>query len=67
MKNSFQFSIKGCARCKEDYEDLTAKPFTHPVEMVGEGIRFYHWATCPVTEEPIIVQGHPPKTDENSN
>jgi len=58
MTTSFEFSIEGCARCGEDHENMVATPFERPVEMPGEGVKFYHWSTCPKTKEPIIVQGY---------
>ena len=49
-------TIKGCARCHgEGHESLLFKAFVHPVEIKDEP-PFTHYAICPVTDDPIMLQ-----------
>lgn len=43
-------AIVNCARCGADHEDLTARAFVRPPSK-----RHTHYATCPNTEQPILV------------
>lgn len=46
-------NIKACARCGGDHAELEFAPFTLPL-IIGPFART-HWALCPKTGEPIIV------------
>jgi len=46
-------SIKNCARCTGEHEDILCASFTRPVELVDGG--YTHWALCPNTGEPILI------------
>jgi hypothetical protein len=43
-------AIVNCARCGLDHENVQARPFARPPAK-----RHTHWATCPVTGEPILI------------
>ena len=46
-------NIIGCARCGCDHVLLTVKEFLNPITL--ENSVATHWATCPSTEEPILI------------
>jgi len=48
------FKITPCARCDGTHEKLTAVPFDKPM-MDGETIQYTHWATCPESNQPILI------------
>lgn len=49
-------SIKHCARCDGDHENLEAKPFERPVLNYNDGSTMYtHWVACPTNGDPILV------------
>lgn len=50
----FFTSIINCARCKGAHEKLEFKKFRNPIEV--ETHVFTHWALCPTTEEPIVLE-----------
>jgi len=41
--------VKTCARCGEDHI-ITFRRFKNPID------RFTHWALCPNTNEPILLE-----------
>lgn len=42
--------VRACARCGRDHERIEFKAFKHaPIEAS-------HWATCPRTGEPLLMQ-----------
>lgn len=45
-------TICNCARCHDIHKDLTFEPLKG--EPVGNG--YTHWALCPVTKQPIVLQ-----------
>lgn len=56
-------NIIHCARCGENHDGLDFLPFTEPVEydpvskvILHCEIQFTHWALCPTTGEPILMQ-----------
>jgi len=57
MKGNHTVSkLTHCARCDQTHFDLIFKPFTRPCEA------YTHFAICPVTGEPILLQFTPDKT-----
>lgn len=46
--------LQRCARCGNDHKELTFQPLDQPME--AEGLRFTHWAPCPVNAEPIMMR-----------
>lgn len=42
--------IACCARCEGEHEKVLARPFLRPPDRT-----YTHWATCPATQEPILV------------
>lgn len=51
---SLVHSVRGCARCGEDHDSLSFRKLGHSVD--GDPPLEY-WATCPETDEPIML-GH---------
>ena len=49
---SFWTDVQNCARCGKDHEHILFVPFARPA---GENSEWTHWATCPVTSEPILM------------
>lgn len=41
--------VGNCARCKQDHQDLTFDPLSHPTDWT-------HWSPCPTNGEPIMLQ-----------
>jgi hypothetical protein len=52
-------SIKACARCGEDHDQLEFAPLTKPVISVC-GEKFSHWVICPKLGEPIMLSTERP-------
>jgi hypothetical protein len=51
---SFESSVKHCARCGEDHEEVQFEPFTRFVpDPDGD---YTQWALCPTTGEPILLR-----------
>lgn len=48
MTYRFSTTVVACARCAQTHTDIEFKPLTNPA-------RYTHWATCPVTDEPIMM------------
>lgn len=48
----FTVDLKGCARCGETHGRLVFIALASPGLVWG--IHNTHWATCPVTDEPIM-------------
>jgi hypothetical protein len=46
-------ALAKCPRCEDSHEGLEQKPFQRPV-LIGAAV-FESWATCPTTNEPIIL------------
>ena len=61
-KNIGPLDIFHCARCGQDHEMLTFKPFTDTVEDESGNVLFSHWCLCPINAEPILmkVENDPP-------
>ena len=45
--------VSGCARCSDVHAVLVWKAFECP--PVFEGVTVTHWATCPTTDDPILL------------
>jgi hypothetical protein len=49
--------IAGCGRCGDTHEDIEANPFTYvPGNTLMFGQPITHFAICPETQEPILIQ-----------
>jgi len=46
--------IHGCARCGYDHDSIQLYELTNPTNWT-------HWATCPRTDEPIMIRDEPVK------
>lgn len=53
------YSIKNCARCVLNHEDLEFKALKHPIEMIPTQLAITHWADCPLTGEPVLMRHEP--------
>jgi hypothetical protein len=58
-------SVQGCARCGEDHTDLTFWQLEQTM-VDGDGTTWTHWATCPVTFDPIMLRFYEPKESGNA-
>lgn len=47
-------NLTPCSRCLRPHTDVEFREFSRILEI--NGIRITHWATCPVTDEPILLQ-----------
>jgi hypothetical protein len=62
MNGTVTTTVKKCARCHGNHQDLAFHKLTHPMvvdfEIDGfEGKRTYHyWAMCPEKNEPILME-----------
>lgn len=54
LKAEIKANVKCCARCEANHGDLTFQTFRIPLHE--EGLLFTHWATCPTTQEPILMR-----------
>lgn len=52
--------VLGCARCGQDHYNLPMYRFERSLTLIDED--FTHWATCPLTGDPILVR----RVDENN-
>lgn len=48
----FKTCIRFCARCGKNHDYLKFKPFTRN----RNNLPFSHWALCPISKEPILLQ-----------
>ena len=48
---SVTVDVFNCARCGKDHKDLEFWKLTRQLDMS-------HWALCPETQEPILLQFH---------
>jgi hypothetical protein len=46
-------SIKNCARCGGNHEDLVFNKLRRPTQTPE---KWSHWASCPKTKEPILLR-----------
>ncbi len=46
--------LEGCARCRGPHPALVFEPISNP-PTDSDGKIWSHWATCPVTLEPIML------------
>lgn len=51
-------SVKHCARCGQDHDDLHYKKFVNPI-YDDDGTEWGWWATCPTTGDPILMRTYP--------
>jgi len=55
LEETVTANIVGCARCHgPGHDQLEFQAFLHPVVEDG-GLVLTHWATCPITKEPILM------------
>lgn len=47
-------SVRHCARCGGDHENVGFKPLTKPIPGNDESVLWTHWAPCPTNGEPIL-------------
>jgi hypothetical protein len=50
--------VIGCARCNGNHENVFAQAFITPFQLGDE--TWTHWATCPRTNEPVLVSKSTP-------
>ena len=48
-------SVKRCARCGGDHDNMVFKRLAKPVDMDG---MCTHWVMCPTNQEPILMETH---------
>ena len=49
-KEKVTTDVYACARCGEDHTQLV---FTH---FMREASQWTHWASCPITKEPVLLK-----------
>jgi len=57
MEETFTIpKIEGCQRCGETHTNIHAHKFDdRSVAIVIEGLTMTHWANCPTTGDPILI------------
>jgi hypothetical protein len=56
MGDNIITTVEGCARCGGKHADLDFKPFSQNSIKDSDGADWTHWALCPATGEPLILQ-----------
>lgn len=56
VESKLKVGVRNCARCGDDHSGLVFKAFTIRPITHGDGVTFTHWALCPNTGEPIIME-----------
>jgi len=57
-------SIKHCARCNQDHDNLLYHKFAQPIQDDDSVLMWEYWATCPITGDPILIRTLNYKTHE---
>lgn len=58
VAENVELTLERCPRCDEEHRDLEAVPLGVPLRSTtgGYSTSWSHWAVCPVTDEPVLVQ-----------
>lgn len=48
-------TVRHCARCDQDHENLEFKRFVRPIED-EDGTLWNYWSLCPNTGDPILLR-----------
>lgn len=48
-------TVRGCARCGEDHEELEFERLQRPIQE-DDGRDYTHWAPCPTNGQPILLR-----------
>lgn len=60
IRDRYVARVRNCARCGQTHTGLEAKRFVRPIfDDDGYDLVFTHWATCPITGDPILIADRP--------
>ena len=50
--------VKHCARCGENHQAVAFEVLKNPIRIENAAMLrvFMHWAACPITKEPILLE-----------